>query len=314
MVQTLEAREAEALIAAGDVDVIDVREASEFAGGHVPGARLLPLEALRGDPSGRLPRGRVLFVCARGTRSQTAAKLAEAAGLSEIYTLDGGTMAWAKAGLPIETPPPPPPRAAGAPEPPPEPSCGLPEPGLDAVVGANMRELRGQRNLSLDALAKSTGLSRAVLGQIELGRTAPSVGMVWKLARAFDVPFSVMLAVPGGAGTSVLRADKAKRLVSPDGRFSSRALYPFHEKTDVEFYELFLAAHSREDAAAHQQGTRENLIVTAGQLDLDVGGARHSLGKGDAIVFTADVPHAYVNPGSEDCWMYLVMTYARGEG
>ena len=33
--------------------------------------------------------------------------------------------------------------------------------------------------------------------------------------------------------------------------------------------------------------------------------------KGDTIVFTADKPHAYVNPSSAECWMYLVMTYAR---
>ena len=86
-------------------------------------------------------------------------------------------------------------------------------------------------------------------------------------------------------------------------------LYVAESDPGAEFYELFLAAHSREDAQPHQPGTRENLIVTAGRLVMHVAGVQHELGEGDAIVFTADVPHAYVNPGGEDCWMYLVMTY-----
>ena len=65
----------------------------------------------------------------------------------------------------------------------------------------------------------------------------------------------------------------------------------------------------REDAEAHQPGTRENLVVTRGSLSLEVAGARHELTEGDAIGFGADVPHAYINPASAECWMHLVMTY-----
>jgi quercetin dioxygenase-like cupin family protein len=89
---------------------------------------------------------------------------------------------------------------------------------------------------------------------------------------------------------------------------SSRALFSPDDKGGFEFYELFLAGHSREDAEAHAPGTRENLLVTTGRLVLEIGSERHDLAKGDAIAFTADVPHAYVNPASEECWMSLVMT------
>jgi len=54
----------------------------------------------------------------------------------------------------------------------------------------------------------------------------------------------------------------------------------------------------------------ENLIVSRGRLEVHAGGERFELAQGDAIVFSADVPHAYVNAGSEECWMYLVMLYA----
>lgn len=177
------------------------------------------------------------------------------------------------------------------------------------MVGSNLRALRQRRNMSLDEAARLTGVSRTLLGQIELGKAPPSVSVVWKLARAFKVHFSALLATNESFPTSILRSADAKRLVSPDGRFSSRPLYPATDDPDTEFYELFLAGHSREDAEPHAPGTRENLVVSRGRLEVHAGGERFELGQGDAIVFSADVPHAYVNPGSEECWMYLVMTY-----
>ncbi len=309
-------KEASALIAQGDVDVIDVREPSEWTQGHLPSSRNVPLAVVLADP-GKVRRHRVLFVCARGIRSLKAAEAVEAVGGREIFSVDGGTSAWQAAGLPIEEAFPASTGTLPSMYADPETtitdsSCGLPEPALDAVVGENLRKLRETRGISLDALTRLTGLSRQLLGQIEMGRAAPSVSVVWKLARAFEVPFSALISTTERVETSVLRGAHAKRLVSPDGRFSSRALYNLAEKPPAEFYELHLAGHSREDAQPHQPGTRENLVVTLGRLDLEVGAERFELMAGDAIVFSADVPHAYVNPGNSECRMYLVMTYVTG--
>jgi rhodanese-related sulfurtransferase len=93
--------EARKLISDGVVDVVDVRAAREWSGGHVPGARFVPLEQLRACPNASLHRDGVLFVCAAGIRSQTAARIAAAAGLKELYNLSGGTRGWVKAGLPL---------------------------------------------------------------------------------------------------------------------------------------------------------------------------------------------------------------------
>ncbi len=122
-----------------------------------------------------------------------------------------------------------------------------------------------------------------------------------------------MLATAQPTSISVLRASRAKRIVGNDGKFSSRALYPLGGEPDAEFYELTMAPYSREDAQPHQQGTRENLVVASGRLELTVGTEHFTLTKGDAIVFSADVAHSYENPDREECWLYLVMTYGRKE-
>jgi len=181
---------------------------------------------------------------------------------------------------------------------------------LTPTVGANLRRLRIKRGLSLERLSRASNVSRAMLGQIELGQSTPTINVLWKIARALGVPFSALITNRGAGRTTVMLASKAKILTSHDGSFSSRALFPFDEPRAVELYELKLAPLSVEAADPHPPGTVENLVVTHGALELVVGAERHLLSTGDAILFEADVAHQYRNPGDTECVMYLVMTYA----
>ncbi len=185
---------------------------------------------------------------------------------------------------------------------------------LAPVVGANLRRLRTRRGLSLERLAQISGVSRAMLGQIELGQSAPTINVLWKIARALEVTFSALISARTQSGALVLRAQESKILTSKDRSFSSRALFPFDEPRRVEFYELRLAGGTVEDADAHPPGTTENLVVTGGTVEIDVAGDTHRLETGDSILFEADTPHAYRNPGKVEAVMYLVMTYAEEIG
>jgi transcriptional regulator with XRE-family HTH domain len=181
---------------------------------------------------------------------------------------------------------------------------------LTPVVGSNLRRLRIKRGLSLERLSRASSVSRAMLGQIELGQSTPTINVLWKIARALGVPFSALITNRAAGRTTVMPIARAKVLTSHDGTFSSRALFPFDEPRTVEFYELKLAARGLEQADPHPPGTVENLVVTAGALVVTVGGEEHALTTGDSILFEADVPHQYKNPGDVECVMYLVMTYA----
>ena len=102
MVKPLSPKQAEELIAQGGVEVIDVREPHEWIDGHVPHARLVPLAELRRNPKAALTHDGVIFVCAAGVRSETAARLAAQQGFKAVYNLTGGTRAWVKAGLALD--------------------------------------------------------------------------------------------------------------------------------------------------------------------------------------------------------------------
>jgi rhodanese-related sulfurtransferase len=94
--------DAPAWLQASGALVVDVREPTEYAAGHVPGAISIPQAdlALRLD---QVPRERdVMVVCEGGVRSLRAAKFLHQTGFSKVTNLVGGTSAWRKAGLPIE--------------------------------------------------------------------------------------------------------------------------------------------------------------------------------------------------------------------
>jgi rhodanese-related sulfurtransferase len=101
VVQSITPQQARDLIARGELDVVDVREPSEWSNGHLQGSRLVPLRQLKASPKTLLQRDGVIFVCAAGVRSQAAAKLALENGLTEVYNLTGGTQSWVRAGLPL---------------------------------------------------------------------------------------------------------------------------------------------------------------------------------------------------------------------
>ena len=101
MFQTISPIQAQELINRNEVDVVDVRELSEWVTGRVPGSRLVPLAELRARPKQALPRDGIIFVCAAGVRSQSAARLALENGHTHVYNLSGGTRNWVRSGLPL---------------------------------------------------------------------------------------------------------------------------------------------------------------------------------------------------------------------
>jgi transcriptional regulator with XRE-family HTH domain len=181
---------------------------------------------------------------------------------------------------------------------------------LTPVVGENLHRLRTQRGLSLEKLAQVSGVSRAMLGQIELGQSAPTINVLWKIASGLGVTFSALITAQQRAGALVLRAQQARLLTSSDRKFTSRALFPVNEPRRVEFYELRLSPGGVEHAEAHAAGTVENLVVADGAIEIEAGGHRHTLETGDAIMFEADAPHVYRNRARGESVLYLVMTYA----
>lgn len=181
---------------------------------------------------------------------------------------------------------------------------------LTGVVAENVKRLRGDMNLSLDKLAALSTVSKAMLSQIEQARSAPSINVLWKIARALDVPFAALISKRTDSQLQVVRKADMKVLSSQKGNFLSKALFPLDIPRRVEFYELMLKTGCVERAVAHPPGTAENLVIAEGEMEIEINGQKNLLKEGDSIYFVADMPHVYRNTGGKDARAFLVMTYA----
>lgn len=177
-------------------------------------------------------------------------------------------------------------------------------------IAHRLKAERAARNMSLDELAKSSGVSRAALSQIETLKSNPSIGVLWKIAVGLGLPFSELLDEQRTEG-AVLRRGETQVLKSPDGRFESRPLSPAGVTPFVEVYELRLSARARYAAEAHAPGTREILVVLSGLLKVTVGESVFELEPGDSLAFVADQPHVYENPANSEARYHNIIVYGR---
>lgn len=105
--EQIDVTEAKRLIDDEAALLIDCREGYEWDEMRIPGATLVPLSEFEGDPQMVEAADKVVFYCAGGYRSQTAADIYEGANPSaSAYSIDGGIADWAAKGLPTEFGPP----------------------------------------------------------------------------------------------------------------------------------------------------------------------------------------------------------------
>lgn len=179
---------------------------------------------------------------------------------------------------------------------------------LSIVVGENLRNLRRKHNLSLEQLAHISGVSRAMLGQIETGKSAPTINLLGRIAEALKVSVASLISTPGNAGTIIVPHDKATVVAFSEGQFVCRALFPWGDRQKVEIYEVAIGANHEETCAALPAGTKKSIVVVTGELEVAVGDDSPAhLSGGDAILFSADTRHHLRNPRDQETKAFLVV-------
>lgn len=176
------------------------------------------------------------------------------------------------------------------------------------IVGSNLRRLRKAQGLSLERLAELSGVSRAMLGQIETAKSVPTVSLLWRVADALGVPVTTLVATDREPTAVVLTRTGASLLVASEGRYSSRSLLPAGRQLSTGFFELQIAPGHRETCPAAPIGTRHSLVVAQGRLSVAIGDeAPLALDEGDAVAFEASNPYAIENPSAAQAIAYLVV-------
>ncbi|MDX6739432.1 XRE family transcriptional regulator [Actinocorallia sp. A-T 12471] len=156
------------------------------------------------------------------------------------------------------------------------------------VVAANVRRIRLARGLSLRELSEETGVSKALLSQIERGVANPTIDVLSRVAVALGESF-VELARPRMGGPEVLRADRAR-----DAEQAVRTLFGSWERRRFEISEGYVPAGTRSVKNAHGPDTVEYAYVVSGSVTVESADWSVALHPGDAIRFPAELDHVYV--------------------
>ncbi|HRJ60509.1 MAG TPA: helix-turn-helix domain-containing protein [Azospirillaceae bacterium] len=176
------------------------------------------------------------------------------------------------------------------------------------TLGANLRRLRTRRGLSLERLARLSGVSRAMLGQIELGRSVPTILLLDKVAKALEAPLTAFVGGAGRPAVYVLRREQTRLSVSPDGGLRARNLDPPDIPATVHFEELRLRPGAEDRRVGAPPETMRRLALVSGDVEVSVASETFRLREGDAAVFDAERGWVVRNIGRMEALLYAVTT------
>jgi transcriptional regulator with XRE-family HTH domain len=165
------------------------------------------------------------------------------------------------------------------------------------AVGRNVRALRQQRRMTIDALAAAAGISRGTVIQIETARGNPSIATLTSLAAALRVGVASLVDDVTEPRVVVRRSTDAASLWQSQAGSSAVFRIGTDPPDVVELWDWTLQPGDAFDGEAHPMGTQEVLSVLSGRLGLRVGSTEQVLDTGDTVLFQAHAPHRYSGAG-----------------
>ncbi|TAK78172.1 MAG: XRE family transcriptional regulator [Gammaproteobacteria bacterium] len=179
-------------------------------------------------------------------------------------------------------------------------------------ISLTLKELRRQKGWSLDKAAEKTGVSKAMLGQIEREESSPTIATLWKIASGFDTSFSSFIEeISSEFNKPVYRSGQTQQLHSSDEKIRVMPLFPFDEQLKCEIFVIELLPTCEHLSPPHQTGVIEHVIVAEGKMEVLVNGIWQPLNKGEGLRFDANQPHGYRNISAEIATFHDVIHYPK---
>lgn len=167
------------------------------------------------------------------------------------------------------------------------------------MLGPKIRELRQQKGLTLNELAKKTKLTASYLSQLERNIIEPSLASLRKISAALEVPIYTFLADKTKEHV-LITSDKRKKLDLPNSSITYEFLTPMasdkaaQAKMEIIYYQLEPESWSSEDYIVH--AADECIFIVKGQIELYLNEEKYIVNQGDSIYIRENIPHRFYNP------------------
>jgi transcriptional regulator with XRE-family HTH domain len=172
----------------------------------------------------------------------------------------------------------------------------------------NLKAARARAGLSLAQTSELTGVSKAMLGQIERGESSPTLATLWKIAKGFHLPLTAFLedmVLTAGSFTP------APRIGHDRAGIGMHTVFAFDPRFGSETFVMTLEPGHRHETPSHDSGVVEDVFVIRGEMEVLTGGTWTVLHSGDGLRFPADQPHGYRNLTDEIAQFHNTIHYPR---
>lgn len=174
-------------------------------------------------------------------------------------------------------------------------------------VGERLRILREERGLSMRSLARASGLSTNALSMIERGRTSPSVSTLAKLAGALGAPITAFFRTEPERSNIVFRKTTQRtRSTIPAGLYEGLGGDAFSGKMEPFILTLDPGSTSGEHDMIHTG--QEFAFCLEGVVEYGLEDQFYRLETGDSLIFAANLPHSWHNPGPGPAKLVIVLS------
>jgi len=167
--------------------------------------------------------------------------------------------------------------------------------------------------MTLDVLSEKSGVSKAMLSQIESQKVNPTVATVWKISRGLGVELDSLLH-GGNEPTRKFRMTRKGELTTLDTSENGphlQVLSPIEMAEDLEIYLLTFDPGSILDSEAHAAGTEEYLTILEGTVDVRAGAKEATLSAGDFILYNCDIDHVIENREETTARVHMVVRFTQ---
>lgn len=159
---------------------------------------------------------------------------------------------------------------------------------LKQRIALHLKSYRQERKLSLDAVAKLTGVSKAMLGQIEREESSPTIAKLWQISSGLGTSFSAFLS----DNTNPEEHHSVNDALN-DPNMQVMTINPYDISVGYEMLKVSLFRQHHQQSSPHSHGVIETVWILKGKLAIFADNQWTELEKNDVHRFHADQPHEY---------------------
>jgi transcriptional regulator with XRE-family HTH domain len=187
---------------------------------------------------------------------------------------------------------------------------------INSRIAARVRELRAELNLSLDALAAKSEVSRSMLSLIERGESSPTAVVLEKVATGLGVALASLFEDSAASPSPVSRKDDRVSWKDPETGYVRRNISPANFPSPIQIVDVMLPAGARVayESSARDANIHQQIWVQEGSIEVTLGKVTHKLNEDDCFAMQLDDQMVFRNRTRKPARYIVVVANERPRG